>query len=66
MGKGCNFFRWLDDDFFDERDLEIEMQKKKKFKLKKDIFVHNRMVENIIGVWYFRFRGEFSDNNNLF
>lgn len=33
MDKGCNFFKWLDDETVDERDLKIERQKKKNLKL---------------------------------
>ena len=29
MDKGCNFFKWLGDEFVDERDLKLEIQKKK-------------------------------------
>jgi hypothetical protein len=29
--KGCNFFKWFDDDIVDERDLKIERQKKKSY-----------------------------------
>lgn len=34
MNKGCNFFRWLDNDIVDERDLKIQRQKKNIYKLK--------------------------------
>lgn len=29
MSKGCNFFKWLDNEIIDERDLKIERTKKK-------------------------------------
>ncbi|KAL5056144.1 hypothetical protein RYX36_036826, partial [Vicia faba] len=28
MKKGCNFYKWLCDEFVDERDLKLERQKK--------------------------------------
>lgn len=37
MHKGCNYFKWLDDDIVDERDLKIQMKKKKLHKLKNEI-----------------------------
>lgn len=37
MHKGCNYFKWLDDDIVDERDLKIQRQKKKLHKLKNEI-----------------------------
>lgn len=37
MRKRCNYFKWLDDDVVDERDLKIERQKKKLYKLKNKI-----------------------------
>lgn len=41
MIKGCNFFKWLDDDIVDKRGLKIQRQKKKIYKLKNDI-IHTR------------------------
>ncbi|CAK8538417.1 unnamed protein product [Lathyrus sativus] len=35
--KGCNFFKWLDDEFLDERDLKLERQKKKINILKNEV-----------------------------
>lgn len=29
VNKGCNIFKWLEDDIVDERDLKIQRQKKK-------------------------------------
>lgn len=48
MDKGCNFFKWLDDETADERDLKIERKKKRK------IWnwwgcLHKMMVENVNG-----------------
>lgn len=37
VNKGCNFFKWFEDDIIDERDLKIQRQKKKIQKLKKEI-----------------------------
>ncbi|WJX20147.1 hypothetical protein P8452_09737 [Trifolium repens] len=36
---GCDFFKWLDDDVVDERDLKIARQKKKNGKLKNEVCV---------------------------
>lgn len=37
MHKGCNYFKWLDDDIIDERDQKIQRQKKRVYKLKNEI-----------------------------
>lgn len=37
MYKGCNYFKWLDDDIINERDLKIQRKKKKVYKLKNEI-----------------------------
>lgn len=37
MNKDCNFFKWLEDEIVDERDLKIERQKKKIYKLKNEV-----------------------------
>ncbi|KAL5073974.1 hypothetical protein RYX36_012958, partial [Vicia faba] len=36
MDKGCNFFKWLGDEFVDEKDLKLEREKKKIKKLKNE------------------------------
>lgn len=41
MDNGCNFFKWLGDEFVDERDLKLERQKKKINKLKNEV-IHTR------------------------
>ncbi|CAK8537197.1 unnamed protein product [Lathyrus sativus] len=37
VNMGCNFFKWFDDDIIDERELKIQRQKKKIYKLKNEI-----------------------------
>ncbi|KAL5067106.1 hypothetical protein RYX36_017993, partial [Vicia faba] len=43
MENECNFFKWVGDEDVDGRDLKIERQKKKIFKLKNEV-VHARNV----------------------
>lgn len=52
MHKGCNYFKWLDDDIVDERDLKIQRQKKKLYKLNNEIS-HTRgllKVSIVVGI----------------
>ncbi|CAL5215315.1 unnamed protein product [Lathyrus oleraceus] len=52
VNKSCNFFKWLDDDIVDERDLKIQRQKKKIYKLKNEI-IHTRRwlkVSIVVGI----------------
>ncbi|KAI5404753.1 hypothetical protein KIW84_051783 [Lathyrus oleraceus] len=41
IDKGCNFFKWLGDEFVDEGDLKLERQKKKINKLKNEV-IHTK------------------------
>lgn len=41
MDKGSDFFKWLGDEFVDEKDLKFERQKKKNNKLKNEV-IHTR------------------------
>lgn len=41
MDKGCNFFKWLWDEFVDERYLKLERLEKKINKLKNEV-IHTK------------------------
>lgn len=41
MGKGCKLFKWLRDEFVDERDLKLERQKNKINKFKNEV-IHTK------------------------
>lgn len=45
MDKGCNFFKWVDDKVVDGRDLKIERQRKKIFKLKNEVLSTRGMLK---------------------
>ncbi|KAL5055305.1 hypothetical protein RYX36_035987, partial [Vicia faba] len=48
LEKGCNFFKWVGDEVVDERDLKIERQRKKIFKLKNEVLSIRGMLKNTI------------------
>lgn len=50
MDNGCNFFKWLGDEFVDERDLKLEIQKKKINKLKNEVIHTRGWLKMFIGV----------------
>ena len=45
MHKRYDYFKWLDDDIIDERDLKIQRQKKKLYKLKNEISHTRRLLK---------------------
>ena len=48
LEKGCNFFKWVGDEVVDGRDLKIERQRKKIFKLKNEVLSTRGMLKNAI------------------
>lgn len=45
MEKICNFFKWVEDEVVDGRDLKIERQRKKIFKLKNEVLSTRGMLK---------------------
>lgn len=45
MNKICNFFKWLDDEIVDERDLKIQRQMKFFYKLKNRVIRTTRWLK---------------------
>lgn len=52
MHKRCNYFKWLDDDIVDLRDLKIQRKKKKLYKLKSKTSQTRRLlkVSIVVGI----------------
>lgn len=50
--KGCSFFKLLDDDVIDERDIKIEKQKKKNKKLKIELENTKKLLRMSLFFWF--------------